>query len=405
MPDAFSRRRFLTLSGRVAAAATVGGLAVGGAARSWGGPFGGTPQPAGPADAPVAASGAGYGPPDLGRELRIGYLPITDASTLLLAHQLGEFARAGVPSARPVLFRGWDALAQAFAAREVDVVHLLLPMAVQLRLERSIPVRIVSWGHTNGSALTVAPGVRDLAGLAGAKVAIPAWWSVHNLLLQAMLREAGLSASVRGAGGDVELVVMPPAEMVSALASGRIRGFVVAEPFNAAAEAQGVGHVLRYLGDVWRDHGCCGVAVHEELISEHPAVAQAAVTAIGAAADWLGGHRGDAAARLTGSAAPLPQPAPVVRAVHTRDATSPGTLVRHPDWHGERFGVGGFPFPSATASLVELMRQTRVDAPTEFLTGVAATSVHARLVDDRFIRAALLQRGRAVAPRTEEIVP
>lgn len=70
-------------------------------------------------DRPTSAGG--------GERLRIGYLPITDAAPLLIAE------RGAADLAEPVLFRSWAALAEAFRTRQVDIVHLLMPMAVQLR--------------------------------------------------------------------------------------------------------------------------------------------------------------------------------------------------------------------------------------------------------------------------------
>src|SRR5699024_4567485 len=76
------------------------------------------------------------------QRLRIGYLPITDASPLLVAHGHGLFDSMGVDVERPVRFRGWAALAEAFLTRQVDVVHLLMPFAVQLRFALGAAVRI-----------------------------------------------------------------------------------------------------------------------------------------------------------------------------------------------------------------------------------------------------------------------
>ena len=134
-----------------------------------------------------------------GGPLRIGYLPITDASPLLVAHAQNRFGSAGVDAVRPVLFRSWDSLAQAFVAGELDVVHLLMPLAIQLRYALGAQVRLVAWNHTNGSALTVGPGVAEVGDLAGRQVAIPFWWSIHNVMLQRILRGAGLRAVVREA--------------------------------------------------------------------------------------------------------------------------------------------------------------------------------------------------------------
>lgn len=41
----------------------------------------------------------------------IGYLPITDATPLLLAHAQGLYAAEGLEAGRPTLFRGWSQLA------------------------------------------------------------------------------------------------------------------------------------------------------------------------------------------------------------------------------------------------------------------------------------------------------
>ena len=53
------------------------------------------------------------------------------------------------------------------------------------------------------------------------------------------------------ARNEVNLVVLPPAEMVSALAGKSIAGFIVAEPFNAAAP-----HEDLELWPVWEKVKC-----------------------------------------------------------------------------------------------------------------------------------------------------
>ena len=68
---------------------------------------------------------------------------------------------------------------------------------------------------------------------------------------------------------------MPPA-----LAQKRIAGYIVAEPFNAAAETLGVGKVLRFTGDVWRNHACCVVFMHERDLEQRPQWSQKVVDAI-----------------------------------------------------------------------------------------------------------------------------
>ena len=56
-----------------------------------------------------------------------------------------------------------------------------------------------------------------------------------------------------------------------------------------------------------------------------------------------------------------------------------------------------YPFPSFTSELVRQMRQTVVDGETGFLDGLDPSSVHADLVDDRFVRTAIARHGGPAA--------
>ncbi len=386
-PAPLTRRRLVRTAGRVGAAAAVGALAVRG---GW-----------------LAAAPASAAPLLTDRPLRIGYLPITDASALLAAHELGYLRTSGLGDAAPVLFRSWDALGQALIVGEVDAVHLLLPFALQLRVGRQVPLKVVAWGHTNGSTLTVAPRIIATEQLAGQRIAVPYWWSIHSVLTQRMLAGAGLSPVIRepasAARGTVELVVMPPADMVAALASGSIAGFTVADPFSAVAEAKGVGRVHRFLGDVWADHACCAITVRQDLVDTRPRAVQALTDSVVAAHGWLDAHRPEAGRLLTG-AGYLPQTEAAVGTVFTRDAAAYAPVARHADWHGERLGFTAFPHESYTTSLVGLLRQTVVDGDTAWLPSDAAAA-HRDLVDDRFVRASLLRAGLPLAPRKELIEP
>jgi NitT/TauT family transport system substrate-binding protein len=353
--------------------------------------------------------------PRTGGPLRIGYLPITDAAPLLVAHAQNRFAAAGAPSARPVLFRAWESLAEAFVAGELDVVHLLMPFAVQLRYALGARIRVVGWNHTNGSALTVAPSVHDLDDLRGRSVAIPFWWSIHNVMLQRMLRDAGLRPVVRQApsasAGTVGLIVMSPADMLPALDTGTIAGYIVADPFDAAAELRRVGRIARFIGDVWRDHACCALVVRQDLVDRSPGTVQAVTDAVAGAQRWIDGHRPGTAAALCGGHY-LPQPLPAVTRALDRPPSAPALVVRNPDWRGERIGFAPFPFAGFTAAMVTEMGRTVVDGDRGFLDRLDPARVHAELVDDRFVRRSITTHGGPAAfglpaslTRVEEVLP
>ncbi|MDO8212362.1 ABC transporter substrate-binding protein [Conexibacter sp. CPCC 206217] len=352
------------------------------------------------------------------RVVKVGYLPITDATPLLVAHADGLYDRHGVDVPRPTLLRSWPALAEAFQGGAVDAVHILMPLALQLRFQRRFPAKVIAWNHTNGSALTVRPQVVSVRELAGQTVAIPGWFSVHNIALQMILRAEGLTAIVSGDASrtakSVKLIVMAPPDMPPALAQGSIAGYIVADPFNAAAELSGIGKILRFSGDVWRDHACCVVAVDERLLEERPDVAAGFV---GAVVDAQRATREDparAAATLTQQRY-LPQPDPVVKWALTHDADPAYTrdaAITHPRWRERRIDFQGYPFPSYTAALIEQLRTTVVDGDLSFLDGLDAADAHAELVDDALVRRAIEAAGGARAfglpdsyRRHEEIAP
>lgn len=71
--------------------------------------------------------------------VRIGYLPITDATPLLVAHNNGLFEAEGIKAERPVLLRSWAQVIEAFISGQVNVIHLLSPMTVWARYGSKVP--------------------------------------------------------------------------------------------------------------------------------------------------------------------------------------------------------------------------------------------------------------------------
>ena len=182
---------------------------------------------------------ANTAPPD-DEVVRIGYLPITDATALLVAHGMGFFEEEGLNAVKPSLIRGGSPRVEGCAAGKNTLVHLLQPIPVWMRYTHHFPVKIMSWAHINGSALVVGKhtGAEDFKDLGGLQIAVPYWYSMHNIVLQMGLREAGLKPVIKDqnaplAEDEVNLMIMPPPDMPPALAAKKIDAFIVAEPFNA----------------------------------------------------------------------------------------------------------------------------------------------------------------------------
>ncbi|WP_416201828.1 ABC transporter substrate-binding protein, partial [Thermoflexus sp.] len=328
--------------------------------------------------------------------LRIGYLPITDASALLIADALGYYKAEGLQPEPPILFRGWSQIAEAFQAGQVDVIHLLMPAAVWMRYFRRFPVKVVAWNHVNGSAFTVRNTLQSLEELAGQAVAIPFWYSIHNVVLQTLLRKAKLEPVLGGTGSlndrQVRLLVMNPPDMLPALAGGQIAGYIVADPFNALAEVKGVGRVFRFTGDVWRDHACCVVAMREEDLEERPEWAQAVIRAVVRAQLWLRANRHEAPQVLSRY---LPHPVEAIAKVFNAplEPYVAAGAIRNVQWQPRWIDFQPYPYPSYTAALVQALQQTAVEGEVEFLKGLDPTWVARDLVEDRFVRRAVEEAG------------
>lgn len=339
--------------------------------------------------------------------VRIGYLPITDATPLLVAHARKLFEAEGLRTETPRLFRSWAQIVEAFISGQVNVIHLLSPATLWVRYGSRFPAKVVAWNHVNGSALTVDNGVNGIGDLGGHTVAVPFWYSIHNILLQQLLRANGLQAVVRPRdaaikANEVNLIVLPPAEMVSALASKAISGYIVAEPFNAAAETAGIGKILRFSGDVWKNHACCVTFLAERDIAERPEWAQRVTSAIVKAQLWTRSNQIDTA-RLISNAGEnryTPHSLQVLsKVLATTDYSSyeRSGIIHHKEWHQRRIDFQPYPFASYTEELVRALAQTRIEGDNRFLSTLSPQFVAKDLVDDRFVRKAIQDAGGPAA--------
>lgn len=337
------------------------------------------------------------------QSVKIGYLPITDASPLLIAHAKKLYEAEGLTAEAPRLFRSWAQVIEAFVARQVNVVHVLSPITVSLRYGRKFPAKVVAWNHVNGSALTVLPEIETPRDLGGKTIAVPFWYSIHNIVLQQVLKQQGLTVVRKPKDAavnpnEVNLVVLPPPDMVSALANQSIGGYIVAEPFNAAAENLKKGKILRFTGDVWKDHACCVVFLHEDDINQRKEWTQGVVNAIVKAQAWIRDNREETAEILSkdGTGKYTPHPLAALKRTLTyydTDFYSKQGAIQHADWGIKRIDFQPYPFPSYTEELVRLLKDTQVEGDTAFLQGLDPANVAQDLVDDSFVKQALQSVG------------
>ena len=182
-----------------------------------------------------------------GQPLRLGYVPLCDAAPLIMAQELGLFAKHGlrVKLSREV---GWATVRDKLIYRELDAAHAPAGMVFAATLGLgSIPVPCLTALVINlqGNAITLSEnlwreGVRDGESLARhlrargkgrpLTLGIVSTFSAHHFLLSQWLRQHGIDPL-----GDVQIVVVPPSQVFFNLRAGYVDGYCVGEPWNSLA--------------------------------------------------------------------------------------------------------------------------------------------------------------------------
>jgi NitT/TauT family transport system substrate-binding protein len=214
-------------------------------------------------------------------EFRVGFLPVTCHLTCPVTDFINR-SSGGDSLFDPVRFNGWPELKEAFLSGYTPATFILAPMAIALR-EDGIPIKIVYLGHRDGTAMMVHKDSRifRIEDLRGKKVAVPNRFSNQRLLLFKALRERGMSIK------DIELVEMAPPDMPAALYAKAVDAISSGEPFMAQTELDGYGRILYLTKDVWPNFISCVLAVHEDMIRDHPDEVQRLVDGIARSGKWI----------------------------------------------------------------------------------------------------------------------
>lgn len=242
------------------------------------------------------------------RELKLGYMALTDCAPLVVAQRRGFYEKYGL---KVSLHQeaSWATLRDKLLAGVLDASQMLAPLPITQTLEH--PDAAIVTGlvmSRNGNALTVS---RDLlmrwSSQRGKDILLPfISESLLNDFVNFVTRDGNfhlavvhqhachhyqvldwlsvLSSDLRA---KCKISVLPPVAMVDALARGDVHGFCVGAPWNAAAVRQGVGITVATSLDIWRDHPEKVLAVRAPWHHGHPNTHRALICALIDAQEWL----------------------------------------------------------------------------------------------------------------------
>ena len=212
--------------------------------------------------------------------LKVGFIPITCATPIIMSQPMGFYARQGL-NVDVVKTAGWAVVRDKTLNKEYDAAHMLSPMPLAITLgagSSPVPYTMPAVENINGQAITLAirhKDKRDPRSWKGFKFAVPFDYSMHNYLLRYYLAEHGLDPD-----RDVQIRSVPPPEMVANLRADNIDGFLAPDPVNQRAVYDGVGFIHILSKDIWDRHPCCAFAASREFVTKMPNTYRALLKAI-----------------------------------------------------------------------------------------------------------------------------
>ena len=244
--------------------------------------------------------------------LHIGFIPLVDASALIVAVDKGFAAAEGldITLTREV---SWSNVRDKLNIGRFDAAHLLAPVAIASSLglgHVKLPIVAPFNLGLNGNAITISPALhaaimgevdgdprnplvtalalsrvvaaRRKAGAGPLTFGMTFPFSTHNYQLRFWMAAGGVDPDE-----DVHLVVLPPPYMVDSLVNGHVDAFCVGAPWNSVAVDLGVGHILHFVSDILVRAAEKVLAVRQSWSDKNPETLAALIRAAARAAQFI----------------------------------------------------------------------------------------------------------------------
>ncbi len=257
--------------------------------------------------------------------LRIGFIPLCDATALIVAVDKGFTAAEGleVELVREV---SWSNVRDKLNIGLFDAAHLIAPVAIASSLglgHVKVPIVAPFGLGVNGNAITVSPSLyAAIAAAADGNIVDPMVsacalarvvenrkrkgeepltfgmtfpFSTHNYHLRFWMAAGGVDPDE-----DVRLVVLPPPYMVESLANNHVDAFCVGAPWNSVAVDLGIGFILHFVSEILTRAAEKVLGVRAKWAEENPDVLARLVRAHRRAASFVehAGNHAEVAAIL-----------------------------------------------------------------------------------------------------------
>lgn len=239
--------------------------------------------------------------------VQLGFIPLLDCAPFVVAQEKGFFQNEGV-EVRLSKEASWASIRDKVAFNLLDGAHMLasMPLAATLGIGtvRSAMQTSFTVSH-NGNGITVSnPLYKRMLAYANSpedlrhahplkrllehekkdviRFAIVYPYSSHNYQLRDWLANADIDPDT-----DMQIIVVPPAQMVRYLRQGEIDGYCVGEPWNSIAVQEGLGHMLTTGYELWGSTPEKVLGMNANWANQNPAVHQCIIRALDQACQWV----------------------------------------------------------------------------------------------------------------------
>ena len=231
------------------------------------------------------------------KEVKIGFIPLTDCASVVMASVLGIDQKYGVKII-PNKEASWAGVRDKLVNGELDFAHVLYGLVYGVHLGTAGPKKdmavLMNLNH-NGQAITLSKALADKGAVDGPSLAalmarekreytfagtFPT--GTHAMWMHYWLAAAGINP-LSGA----KLITVPPPQMVANMRVGNMDGFCVGEPWNHRAIMDGIGVTANTTQDLWKDHPEKVLGATGEFAQKNPNTCRAVMAAILEASRWI----------------------------------------------------------------------------------------------------------------------
>ena len=249
-----------------------------------------------PAAVRSAAWAAGSDAPEK-KEVKIGFIPLTDCSSVVMASVMEFDKKYGIKIV-PSKEASWAAVRDKLVNGELDAAHVLYGLIYGVQTGIGGPKKdmaiLMNLNH-NGQAVTLSrklydKGVKDGAGLKALLDREKREYTFAQTFptgTHAMWLYYWLAANGIHPFNDVKAIVVPPPQMVANMRVGNMDGFCVGEPWNNRAIVDGIGFTANTTQDIWKDHPEKTLGTTAEFVQKYPNTARAMTAAVIDAGRWI----------------------------------------------------------------------------------------------------------------------